>query len=67
MSARYLMTSNNSYLRFQLDYIFYIELLTIRAQTKLLHFGIRALRGIFGPLWSQKLKNAFHQFHLISL
>ena len=31
VSARYVMTSNNYYLRFQLDYIFYIELLTIRA------------------------------------
>ena len=29
--------------------------------------GIRALRGYFGPLWSQKLKVAFHQFHLIGL
>ena len=37
MSARYVMTSNNYYLRFQLDYIFYIELLTIRV--KLGKFG----------------------------
>ena len=29
--------------------------------------GVRALRGYFGPLWSQKLKIAFHQFHLIVL
>ena len=29
--------------------------------------GVRALRGYFGPLWSQKLKVAFHQFHLVSL
>ena len=25
---------------------------------------VRALRGSFGPLWSQKLKIAFHQFPL---
>ena len=29
--------------------------------------GVRALRGYFGPLQSQKLKVAFHQFHLIGL
>ena len=29
--------------------------------------GGRALRGKFGPLWSQKLKIAFHQFHPIGL
>ena len=29
--------------------------------------GVRALGGYFGPLWSQKLKVAFHQFHLIGL
>ena len=29
--------------------------------------GVRALRGKFGPLWSQKLKVAFHQFHPIGL
>ena len=29
--------------------------------------GVRALRGYFGPLLSQKLKVAFHQFHLIGL
>ena len=29
--------------------------------------GVRALRGKFGPLWSQKLKDAFHQFHPIGL
>ena len=29
--------------------------------------GVRALRGYFGPLWSQKLKVAFHQFHLTGL
>ena len=29
--------------------------------------GGRALRGKFGPLWSQKLKVAFHQFHPIGL
>ena len=29
--------------------------------------GGRALRGYFGPLESQKLKVAFHQFHLIGL
>ena len=29
--------------------------------------GVRALRGYFGPLWSQKLKVAFHQLHLIGL
>ena len=28
---------------------------------------IRALRGKFGPLWSQKLKVAFHQFNPIGL
>ena len=29
--------------------------------------GVRALRGYFGPLLSQKLKIAFHQFLLIGL
>ena len=29
--------------------------------------GVRALRAKFGPLWSQKLKIAFHQFHPIGL
>ena len=29
--------------------------------------GVRALRGKFGPIWSKKLKIAFHQFHLIVL
>ena len=29
--------------------------------------GVRALRGKFGPLWSQKLKDAFHQFHPLGL
>ena len=29
--------------------------------------GVCALRGYFGPLWSQKLKIDFHQFHLIGL
>ena len=29
--------------------------------------GGRALRGKFGPLWSQKLKVAFRQFHPIGL
>ena len=29
--------------------------------------GIRPLRGYFGPLSSQKLKVAFHQYHLIGL
>ena len=29
--------------------------------------GARALRGKFGPLWSQKLKIAFQQFLLIGL
>ena len=29
--------------------------------------GVRALRGYFGPIKSQKLKVAFHQFHLIGL
>ena len=29
--------------------------------------GVRALRGKFGPLWSQNLKVAFHQFHPIGL
>ena len=29
--------------------------------------GVRALRGYFGSLWSQKLKVAFYQFHLIDL
>ena len=29
--------------------------------------GVRALRGKFGPLYSQKLKVAFHQFHPIGL
>ena len=28
---------------------------------------LRALRGKFGPLWSQKLNVAFHQFHPIGL
>ena len=31
------------------------------------HKGVRALRDYFGPLKSQKLKVAFHQFHLIGL
>ena len=26
-----------------------------------------ALSGKFGPLWSQKLKDAFHQFHQFGL
>ena len=29
--------------------------------------GVHALRGKFGPLWSQKLKVAFQQFHPIGL
>ena len=29
--------------------------------------GVLALRGKFGPLWSQKLKVAFHHFHPIGL
>ena len=29
--------------------------------------GVRAIRGYFGPLLSQKLKAAFLQFHLIGL
>ena len=29
--------------------------------------GVHALRGYFGPLQSQKLKVAFHQFNLIGL
>ena len=29
--------------------------------------GVCALRGEIGPLWSQKLKIAFHQFHPIGL
>ena len=29
--------------------------------------GVHVLRGKFGPLWSQKLKVAFHQFHPIGL
>ena len=29
--------------------------------------GLRALRAYFGPLYSQKLKVAFHQFHLTGL
>ena len=29
--------------------------------------GVRALMGYFGPLYSQKMKVAFHQFHLIDL
>ena len=29
--------------------------------------GVLALRGYFGPLWSQKLKVVLHQFHPISL
>ena len=29
--------------------------------------GVHALRGKFGPLWSKKMKNAFHQFHPIGL
>ena len=28
---------------------------------------VHALKGKFGPLWSQKLKVAFHQFHPIDL
>ena len=28
---------------------------------------LRALRGKFGPLWSQKLKIVFRQFHPIGL
>ena len=33
----------------------------------LTQLGERALRGYFGPLYSQKLRVAFHQFHLIGL
>ena len=33
----------------------------------LLKKGVRALRGYFGSLYSQKLKVAFHQYHLIGL
>ena len=29
--------------------------------------GVRALSGYFGPLYSKKLKVAFHQFHLTCL
>ena len=29
--------------------------------------GVHALRGFFGPLWSQNLKVAFHKFLLIGL
>ena len=29
--------------------------------------GVHVLRGYFGPLLSQKLKVAFHQFYLIGL
>ena len=29
--------------------------------------GVRALRDYFGPLWSEKLKTAFHQYLLIGL
>ena len=29
--------------------------------------GVRAFRGYFGPLSSQKLKVAYNQFHLIDL
>ena len=29
--------------------------------------GVRALRSYFGPLWSQNLKFAFHNFLLIGL
>ena len=29
--------------------------------------GVRALRGLFGPLWSPNMKIAFHQFLLIVL
>ena len=29
--------------------------------------GVCALRGKFGPLWSQKLKVAFYHFHPIGL
>ena len=29
--------------------------------------GVPALRGYFGPLWSQKLKIVFHQFPLIGI
>ena len=29
--------------------------------------GVRALRGYFGPIYSQKQKVAFHKFHLIGL
>ena len=39
--------------------------LSIRAETKELH--VRALRSKFGPLWSQKMKVVFHQFHPIGL
>ena len=35
--------------------------------TQLSMKGGRALRGKFGPLWSQKLKVGFHQFHPIGL
>ena len=27
--------------------------------------GVRALKGYFDPLWSKKLKVAFHQFHVV--
>ena len=29
--------------------------------------GVRKLRGKFAPLWRQKVKVAFHQFHPIGL
>ena len=38
-----------------------LDLVNINAYIK----GVRALRGYFGPLWSQKLKNDFHQYFLI--
>ena len=47
MSARYVMTSNNYYLHFQLDYIFYTELLPIRAQTKLLNLVLLSLMDCY--------------------
>ena len=36
-------------------------------QTLVRYKGVRSLRGKFGPLWSQKLKVAFHHFHPIGL
>ena len=38
-----------------------------RPRVRIYQKGVRALRGYFGPLWSQKLKVAFQQFHLIGL